>query len=143
MGRMTGSLPGEVFLSHSSRNHSFATKLVNTIRAHNVPVWYSETNIVGAQQWHDEIGKALVRCDWFVVILSPSSVKSDWVKRELLFALNSPCYKDHIVPLMHRACDPVQLSWVLPQFQTVDFTRNYVAGCIDLLRMWGLAYRRS
>lgn len=64
-----GITPEEVFLSHASQDEAFATELAAELRRHNVPVWYSATNIVGAQQWHDEIGSALDRCDWFVVIL--------------------------------------------------------------------------
>jgi hypothetical protein len=42
-----------------------------------------KANIRGAQQWHDEIGTALKRCDWFLLVLSPQSVRSMWVKHEL------------------------------------------------------------
>lgn len=41
----------------------------------------SKEHIGGAQEWHDEIGAALDRCDWFPVVLSPQSVASRWVKR--------------------------------------------------------------
>ena len=78
-------LPAEVFLSHSSQDREMASRVAETLRAHGVPVWFSESNILGAQQWHDEIGAALVRCDWFIVLLSPDAVSSNWVKRELLF----------------------------------------------------------
>jgi len=33
-------------------------------------------HIVAAKQWHDEIGNALSRCDWFIVVLTPDSVRS-------------------------------------------------------------------
>jgi len=135
-----GSLPAEVFLSHSNRDRGFATKLAGVLRAHGVPVWYSETNIVGAQQWHDEIGKALGRCDWFVLILSPHSVTSKWIKRELLYALNDARYEDRIIPVVYKACKESRLSWVLPTFQRIDFTGDYHAGCRNLLRTWGLGY---
>ena len=69
-------LPNEVFLSHSDVDRPFAASLVEVLRRHGVPVWYSPTDILGAQQWHDEIGAALRRCDWFVLILSPNSVNS-------------------------------------------------------------------
>ena len=75
-------MPVEVFLSHSSLDREFATSIAEAMRRHAVPVWYSQTNIVGAQQWHDEIGAALQRCDWFTIILSPNCVDSLWVKRE-------------------------------------------------------------
>lgn len=82
------SLPREVFLSHASSNRKVAEQIAAAIRSHGIRVWYSATNIIGAQQWHDEIGEALERCDWFVILLSPASVRSLWVKRELLYALN-------------------------------------------------------
>lgn len=81
------NVPDEVFLSHASADRPFAMRLAATLRRHGVPVWYSDTNIRGGQQWHDEIGAALERGDWFVVALSPHAVESMWVKRELLFAL--------------------------------------------------------
>jgi hypothetical protein len=68
---MSTVLPQEIFLSHSSLDNQFASDLAAVIRRHGIPVWYSRTNILGAQQWQDEIGAALQRCDWFVVILSP------------------------------------------------------------------------
>ena len=52
-------IPHEAFLSHSSLDQDFFTSLADGLRRHRVPVWYSRTNIMGAQQWHDEIGAAL------------------------------------------------------------------------------------
>ena len=60
---MAVALPQEIFLSHSANDREFINKLANAIRRHGLPVWYSQTNILGAQQWHDEIGDALQRCD--------------------------------------------------------------------------------
>ena len=134
------AIPDEVFLSHSSQDQEFATNLVDVLRRHGVPVWYSRTNIIGAQQWHDEIGAALRRCDWFLVVLSPHSVESIWVKRELLFALQQNRFADKIVPLLYQHCDFERLSWVLSSFQFVDFQQAFDDGCRDLLRIWGLGY---
>lgn len=135
--------PKELFLSHSSRNRRFAAKLASVLRDHGVPVWFSETHIAGAQQWHDEIGSALDRCDWFLLVLSPSSVKSRWVKRELLYALEESRYDGRIVPLLYRRCDIKdvnELSWTLSSLQRVDFTRNFDHGCEELLRIWSMTY---
>ena len=85
-------LPREVFLSHSSKDRKVAQRLAAILRVHGVPVWYSATNLLGAQQWHDEIGAALERCDWILVLLSPQATQSEWVKRELCYALRTPHY---------------------------------------------------
>jgi hypothetical protein len=134
------SLPQEVFLLHSSRNRSFASKLAATLCNHGIPVWYSKTNLKGGQQWHDEIGRSLERCDWFAVVLSRSSVKSMWVERELLYALQKTRFQNRIIPIMYRACEPYKLSWTLGAMQKVDFRNDFDSGCNDLLRIWGIGY---
>jgi hypothetical protein len=120
---MSAAIPQEIFLSHG------------------VPVWYSQTNIVGAQQWQDEIGAALRRCDWFVVILSPQSVNSMWVKRELSYALNQARLENKIIPVRYQDADFEELNWALSLFQMIDFRGHFDAGSVDLLRTWGLGYR--
>jgi hypothetical protein len=72
--------------------------LADFLGLQGIPVWYSEHRIIGAEQWHDEIGEALQRCDWFAVLLSPHSVRSQWVKRELVYALSDVRYAERIVP---------------------------------------------
>jgi len=89
-----GNLPNEIFLSHSSLDGPFASALANVLRKHGITVWYSKANLIGAQQWHDEIGAALKRCDWLAVVLSPHSVNSAWVKREVLYSLMDPRYNE-------------------------------------------------
>ena len=103
-------MPDEIFLSHSSADKTFASDVAVMLKRHGLPVWYSDTNITGAQQWHDEIGDALRRCDWFLLVLSPDSVGSMWVKRETLYALQQPRYENRIVPLIHKPCDPDEIS---------------------------------
>ena len=122
-------------------DRSVANGVADLLRRHTIPVWYSSTEILGAQQWHDEIGRALKRCDWFVVLLSPNSVVSPWVKRELMFALKEQRYADKIIPVLIKPCDSDQLSWTLSSLQVVNFTDDFENGCRELLRIWGIGYR--
>jgi hypothetical protein len=132
--------PREAFLSHSSIDRAFVERLNDVLRRHGIPTWYSTTNILGAQQWHDEIGLALSRCDWFLLVLSPNAVNSVWVKRELIFALQQNRFENRIVPLLYETCDYEDLSWVLPSFQFVEFRNSFDDGCRELLRIWGIGY---
>jgi hypothetical protein len=134
------SRPREAFLSHSSKDRAFVVRLNEVLHRHGIRTWYSETNLVGAQQWHDEIGLALKRCDWFLLVLSPNAVASVWVKRELVFALQQNRFANRIVPLLYKNCDYEELSWVLSSFQFVDFRDSFEEGCRDLLRLWKIPY---
>jgi len=133
--------PKEVFLCHSGFDREFANTIAELLWRHNVPVWHAPANIRGGQTWHDEIGDALERCDWFVILLSPHSLKSIWVKRELMFALTEKRYNESIVPVMLHACDNLRFSWTFASRQLVDFTEDFDAGCRALLRIWGIGYR--
>ena len=132
--------PAEIFLSHASADSSVASKVAGVLRRHGLPVWYAPTNIVGAQQWQDEIGTALKRCDWFLVLLSPSSVESMWVKRELQYALRESRYDGRITPVLIADCDFDDLSWVLASIQIVDIKSGDSAGFKELLRTWGIGF---
>lgn len=127
----------EVFLSHASEDEAEARRLREVLLPHDIEVWFSPHHIRGAQQWQDEIGEALARCDWFVLLLTPHAVKSMWVKRELRYALMERRYEERIIPLLFKKCDSRALSWTLPQFQWIDFTKDYGDGCAQLLRVWG------
>ena len=128
--------PREIFISHAHQDRAFVVKLTQSLQRQRLKYWYSPKHIVGAQQWHDEIGKALARCDWFLIVLSPSSVKSKWVGHEYLYALDDDRYKGRIVPVLFKTCQWKTLSWTLRKFQWVDFRQDYRAACRDLLKVW-------
>ncbi len=130
-----------VFISHSSRDRRFVTRIARILEQHKISYWYSATHIAGAKQWHDEIGHALAHCNWFLIVLTPDAIRSEWVKRELVFALNEGRYRKRIVPLLRKPCKYSRLSWTLPGFELLDFTVDFEAGCRQLLRVWSLNYK--
>lgn len=73
-------------------------------------------------------------------MLTPDSVKSDWVKRELLFALNDNRYNRRIIPLLLKNCKFSDLSWTLSSFQFADFRKDTEAGYRKLFGLWGIPF---
>lgn len=127
----------EVFVSHSSGDRNFVQSLVKLLSKNGIGYWYSEKHIPGATEWHDEIGRALDRCDWFLIVLSPKSVKSVWVKRELLYALRQNRYRRRVVPILIRKCKYDQLSWTLADIEIIDFRKSFNTGFKNLLTALG------
>jgi hypothetical protein len=133
--------PNEVFLSHSSQDRDMANEIQRVLNHHGIPVWYSPSNIVGAQQWHDEIGRALARCDWFLILLSPDALRSPWVKRELMYALRHDRYDGRILPIRFRDVGDEEIeafSWTLFDFQMVSLGGDMSDGFRAVLRTWGV-----
>jgi hypothetical protein len=133
--------PSRIFISHSHKDRALVERLTGVLDEHGLKYWYSQRHIRGAQQWHDEIGKALTKCTWLLLVLSPPAVASTWVKHELLFALEAKAYRDHILVLDYRKANHQKLSWTLHSVQWIDFRHGFDPGCRDLLRTWGLKHR--
>ncbi|MBM4042425.1 MAG: toll/interleukin-1 receptor domain-containing protein [Planctomycetes bacterium] len=131
-------IPREAFISHSGQDRAFVRRLSRRLRTWGIKTWHSEAHLVGGQLWYDEIGKALARCDWFLLVISPAAMSSKWVRRELAYALAVDRYTDRMVPILHKPCDFLAVSWGLAGYQWVDFTKGFENGCSDLLRIWGL-----
>jgi TIR domain len=141
MPRKPKAAPTEVFISHSSKNARFIFRLNGVLAKHKVKSFVSKANIRGAQQWHDEIGTALKRCDWFLLVLSPQSVRSMWVKHELMYALQASRYRGRIIPVLYKQCDKDALSWTLSSIEWIDFREDFDEACKQLFQIWQLEYR--
>lgn len=133
--------PKELFLSHATTDRTFATELANVLRKHGIAVWYSRTEIRGSQEWQDEIGNALDRCDWFLAVLSPASVRSMWVKREVNFAFEQRRLRKRIVPVLLKNCKHRSLSWVFSTIQILDFRIDHEESFRELLSIWGIGMK--
>jgi hypothetical protein len=130
--------PRELFLSHSTKDRAFTARLSKVMARHGVRVWFAPHKLVGAQLWIDAIGRALRRCDWFAVVLSPNAVKSEWVRREVGYAIMNRRYRERIIPVDYRPCNVDRLNWVLSGMQFVRFRKGFDRGCRDLLAIWGI-----
>jgi TIR domain len=133
--------PAEVFVSHSDQDRELVVELCGVLDRHGVPFWYARRDLLAAKIWHDEIGAALERCDWLLVVLSPASIDSMWVRREVQYALRSPRYDGRIVPILAEPCDFDRLSWTLRGFQMISFGEDPTKAYRQLLQIWGLGFR--
>ena len=70
------------------------------------------------------------------MVLTPNSVRSKWVKHELLFASRENPYNGRIVPLLLREYKFSKLSWTLSGFEFVDFTGSFEMVCRQLMATW-------
>ena len=111
------------FISYSRADNSFALELARELRASGFNIWLDQLDIPTGCRWDDEVEKALMQCDIFLVILTPHSIGSNNVKDEIGYAIDS---NKRILPvLLENAAVPFRLR----RFQYVNFTgKNYEEG---------------
>ncbi len=110
----------KVFISHSSKDRSLVEQeLLPLFRDDDIEPWYSRDDIKTAEEWEDAIKVALDSCDWFLVVVSPNSVASRWVKTETRWAVANR--EGRTIPVLLRDSDMRALSLKLPEINYVDY----------------------
>ena len=109
-----------VFISHSSKNSNFVEKLVERLREHYIPTWYSPRNMPGGY-FSESIQQALNRCDWFLVVLSPDALKSEWVKKETKLAMDDDHFRGKVLPVLAESCNWSSIHKNIEYYQLFDY----------------------
>jgi TIR domain len=127
-----------IFVSHSSKDDAFGVRLVEDLRrvlGDESAVWYdSRGGLHGGDSWWGRIVEEITARNIFLIVLSPDSVTSDWVKDELALAwrLKNSTKRMQIIPLLYRACE---VRGDLQTLQIISFLspKSYEAAFNELL----------
>lgn len=133
-----------VFLSHNSLDKPFVRRLAMDLENQGIHCWIDEAEIKVGESLIQKIRAGLDSVDFVAVILSPNSIASAWVQREVDVAMNQEIAGRtvKVLPIMYRMCD-------LPGFLLgklySDFTEDikYDDSFEKLVRSMGLVFRRS
>jgi formylglycine-generating enzyme required for sulfatase activity len=96
-------------------------------------VWYDLSGLEGGSRWNQEIEDAIGASQYFIVVLSPNSIVSTWVKEEILYARG---LERKIVPLLYKPCViPLGLNTLnYVNVQGANYQQNYQ----EILRALGI-----
>jgi uncharacterized protein YjbI with pentapeptide repeats len=72
-----------VFISYSTSDEEFATKLHGDLQGAGVRCWFAPHDIASGKKIHEQIDRAIHVQDRLLLILSTASMSSEWVKTEL------------------------------------------------------------
>lgn len=77
----------DIFISYSRRDQEFVTRLASDLDAHISGVWFDQSAIQAGEKWHDEILEGIHDCKAFILVLSPDTIESRYVREEVNKAL--------------------------------------------------------
>jgi hypothetical protein len=81
----TGTPPHhpKAFVSHATTDHPFVEKFAADLRANGVDAWFSKWEITPGDSIRAKIEEGLEGCEYFIIVLSKSSITRPWVQKEL------------------------------------------------------------
>lgn len=112
----------KVFLSYASQDERHARELRERLAAAGLEVWDSNERLFPGDNWALAIGKALEQAQAMVVLLSPDSVASQNVRREIEYALVSTKYQKRLIPLVVR--ETREIPWILKKLPLMRLHDN-------------------
>jgi len=117
-------------MSYSRTDEAVMRRIVDFLRSRGINVWVDNEKLVpGTPIWEAEIEKAIFGASATVVILSPDSKASEWVRREISYTER---YQKRIFPVLARGDENSSISLRLTNHQYVDIRKEENAGFENL-----------
>lgn len=71
------------FISYSTKDQDFATRLHDDLERHGVRCWFAPHDARGGHKLHQQIDEAIAVHDRLLLVLSEHTMNSEWVKTEI------------------------------------------------------------
>lgn len=133
-----------IFLSHNKADKPFARRLAVDLEHQGIRYWLDEAEIKVGESLIEKIRDGIDSTAYVAVILSPDSVASPWVQREVDVAMNQEIRgrRVKVLPIMYRECE---LPGFLLGKKYADFSvlANYSEALQDLVKSVGVVFNRQ
>lgn len=118
------------FMSYSREDTVKQRRILRELRERGVNVWVDVENLTpGTPTWEREIEKAIREATGIVVLLSPESNNSEWVRREISFGEQ---HRKRIFPVLIEGDDDTSTPLRLSNHQRVDLRTQFESGLDEL-----------
>ena len=133
-----------IFLSHNYLDKEFVRKLALDLECHGIRVWLDEAELKIGDSLIEKIRDGIDNVNYVAVILSPNSIESRWVQKEIDVAMTLEINGKEIkvLPLMLELCELP--GFLLGKFYG-DFTNKdkYEDPFRSLVNTMGIVFNRS
>ena len=121
-----------IFISYSRIDSEIVDRLAGKFVETGYRIWLDREDIKGGNKWRQHVVTAIEDAEIFIIALSPNSVKSESVRKELDLA--DSIEKD-IIPITIHATDITEaMKYQLAGLQIVDLSRDFESGFRELLK---------
>ena len=112
----------QVFLSYAHPDGALAEALQSYLEKKGFSVWNPQADLLPGDNIFLRNGEALKNSKAMVVLISPESMRSEWVRGEIQYALGDQKYEGRLFPVQVRPTS--SMPWILPEFKILDAKRG-------------------
>ncbi len=113
----------KVFLSHSSADNKTSLKLFEWLQDKAVPVWFDNVELRPGDSLNESIMSGIESSDILLVIISKNSIKSSWVKKEIMLMIRKQISdgRTRVIPLIYG---DVKMPHIISKIVHMNITNN-------------------
>ncbi len=108
----------EIFISYSRQDQKSVDHIVEKMERAGLKVWIDREDIKAGTLWRTQIVQAIDTCKAFVLMLSPHSVISENVRKEIDLAQDSGC--NIFIVMLSQVQFPAEIRYQLAGIQHID-----------------------
>jgi len=106
-------MPDHIFISHSTKDDQFVQALRKSLEIQKLKTWVDSRELAPGDKLQPEIEQAIQDARAFILVLSTNTFNSDWVLKEVKFALKVQKKRGNdykVIPLMLEGVEPGALK---------------------------------
>lgn len=136
LAKVGAAMNKRIFISYNHQDRGFAERLATDLRNTGLAVWWAEGEIKVGDSITQKVSDGISRSAYLVVILSPFSITSPWVQRELSSALMRQLSIERGIVILPVLLTDCEIPVLLGDLKYADFRQDYGIGLQDLLNVF-------
>lgn len=117
----------KVFISYSHKDEALAGKVTAVLEEAGLEAWYDKREVMPGENWAEKIAQGLKESDAMVLLLTPAALESEFVRRNLDYALSEKKYNKRLIPVI--VGQPEEFSkemfpWILKRLKTITLPEH-------------------
>jgi hypothetical protein len=117
----------KVFISHAHTDEPLVKKVAAALEDAGLEVWDDTRETMPGDNWANKVAQALQESEAMVVLLTPDALRSNWVRRDIEYALGEPGYRKRLIPVF--VGDPEEIPnedvpWILWHLRIIKLAEH-------------------
>jgi hypothetical protein len=116
----------DIFISHNRLQKPWVREFVKILRNGGFKVFFDEDTVAPGENIIDAIQNGILKSNWVILIITPSSTQSKWVAMEIAMSIydDPNSSKNKLIPLVLEQTDSISISPWINVLHKIDLTDN-------------------
>jgi len=123
----------KVFLSYARADSDVVDQVAAGLNTAGIQIWLDKVNLAAGDDWMRAIEFELSAAEFFVFFISPFSVKSGWVMKEVQIALHRQVSGEGGAVILPVLIQDAEVPPLLRNYQYIDLRDGNIKKGVDLL----------